>query len=105
MGRLSTIKPRLDTVNTNIAEPVGKQVDPFYLSAEWSALRKAVFERDGNRCVVPGCGARAVVADHIVTRRDGGSDSLDNLRSLCRKHDNQVKEGPGGVRKSGGRFT
>ncbi|MFC0411072.1 HNH endonuclease [Roseomonas elaeocarpi] len=78
--------------------------DPFYVSPEWLALRKQALQRDRNTCVVPGCGQRAVVVDHIVSRRRGGADSLTNLRSLCRTHDNQVKEQPGGTRKGGGQM-
>jgi 5-methylcytosine-specific restriction enzyme A len=76
--------------------------DRYYHSDDWVRLRQVALERDGHRCVVQGCGARATVVDHIVSRRAGGSDSLDNLRSLCRRHDDQVKEGIRGQRKSGG---
>lgn len=76
--------------------------DPFYLSPFWRRLRAAALRRDGNRCIV--CGARAVVVDHVVSRRRGGPDALNNLRSLCRAHDQQVKERPDGWRKNGGVF-
>jgi 5-methylcytosine-specific restriction endonuclease McrA len=59
---------------------------------------------DGYRCVVPGCNAPAVVVDHIVPRREGGSDALQNLRSLCRAHDNQVKEAASGIRRTDGKL-
>lgn len=78
--------------------------DPYYLSPAWKRLRAAALERDGHRCVVPGCGAPAVVVDHVVSRRAGGADALPNLRSLCRAHDQQVKERPDGTRKNGGRL-
>ena len=42
-------------------------VDPFYLTPEWKALRRACLERDHHRCV--SCGERAFVADHIIGRR------------------------------------
>jgi hypothetical protein len=79
--------------------------DAYYRSPAWLALRAAALARDGGRCVVPGCGQRAVVVDHITGRRAGGGDTLSNLRSLCRAHDNQAKEGALGTRRSGGRFT
>lgn len=82
-----------------------KQADPFYLSAEWQRLRKGALQRDGYRCVVPGCGERAVVVDHILSRAKGGADTLANMRCLCRGHDNQVKEGASGERRNGGRLT
>lgn len=67
-----------------------------------AALRAFVMHRDGFRCV--GCGvqgvdvppdydgrhvigapgaARVLVADHIVSRRNGGSHHPDNLQTLC----------------------
>lgn len=76
--------------------------DPFYLSAVWRTLRAAALKRDDGRCAVEGCQAKAVVVDHIVSRRKGGPDTLDNLRCLCRSHDNQVKETASGGRRRGG---
>ena len=86
------------------AEPMTttKRVDPFYRSAEWRALRHRRLEIDNHTCVVPGCGKRATKVDHIKRRRDGGMDALNNLRSLCGFHDNQVKEDASGKRNSGG---
>ena len=48
--------------------------------------------------------SRAVVVDHIVSPRNGGEDALSNLRSLCRLHDNRVKENALGDRRSGGKL-
>lgn len=80
----------------------------FYQSPFWRGLRKACLNRDGWRCVVPGCQAKATHADHIITRHPAptptAADVLTNLRSLCAHHDNQVKE-RGGRRNSGGAFT
>jgi len=63
--------------------------------------------RDGHRCTVPGCGAPAAVVDHIRTRPYTSdpcpADRLSNLRSLCRTHDNQLKEGRTGTRARGGK--
>ena len=44
------------------------------------------------------CGQRANTADHVVRKRDGGSDKLNNLRSMCsRCHSRHTaKESPGG---------
>jgi 5-methylcytosine-specific restriction endonuclease McrA len=41
---------------------------------------------------MPRCGRRAIVCDHIISRRNGGSDDDSNLRSLCRTCDNRLKE-------------
>lgn len=48
--------------------------------SEWKALRKAVLERDGYRCVL--CGDSNVTLHHIIKRRDG-DDIAANLVSLC----------------------
>src|SRR5262245_33767224 len=78
--------------------------DPFYRSPAWRRLRAAVLERDAHQCTVRGCRDRAVVVDHIVGRRVGGSDTLANLRSLCREHDQMIKERPDGKRANGGKL-
>lgn len=76
--------------------------DPFYLTPEWRARRRAVLERAGGRCEAPGCDRPAVIVDHILARSKGGSDDPANLRCLCRQHDNSVKEDQHGNRRSGG---
>lgn len=76
--------------------------DRYYRTSRWFKLRTAALKRDGYRCVVPGCGQRAVVVDHVIARKDGGADVLHNLRSLCRYHDNALKEGTDGKRRRGG---
>ena len=43
--------------------------------------RKAVFARDGGRCVY--CGAAATSLDHVVPRSRGGSHTWDNVVSAC----------------------
>jgi hypothetical protein len=52
------------------------------------ALREYVIHRDGHRCRLCGRGVHStppvlLVADHIVSRRNGGSHHPDNLRALC----------------------
>lgn len=66
--------------------------DPYYRTAHWLRLRTATLERDNHTCVIPGCGLRAKVVDHIIHRKRGGRDDMSNTRSLCRYHDNQLKE-------------
>jgi len=78
--------------------------DPFYKSDLWKQLRAAVIRRSRGICEVAGCGARGVVVDHIVARRAGGADAIGNLRHLCRRHDNEIKERPDGTRPNGGSF-
>lgn len=79
--------------------------NPFYRSAAWRALSAIVKRRSGGRCEVRGCARPGEVVDHIVSRRAGGADHPSNLRHLCRDHDNQIKEGADGVRRSSGRLT
>jgi 5-methylcytosine-specific restriction endonuclease McrA len=77
----------------------------FYRTKTWKRLREARLRLDRHVCIVPGCGQRATVVDHIVSRRAGGADALRNLRSLCREHDQMVKERPGGKRASNGKLV
>lgn len=78
--------------------------DPYYSSKAWRALRLLALDRDLWRCTAPGCREQARFVDHIIRRRDGGPDTLENLRSLCAYHDNQVKEQADGKRRHGGRL-
>jgi hypothetical protein len=58
---------------------------PSLDKAAWQRTRAAVRRRDGNRCVV--CGATSGLSvHHIVKAREGGSDAMDNLVTLCRRH-------------------
>jgi hypothetical protein len=76
----------------------------FYKTAAWRELREQRLRFDQHRCIVPGCGARAVVVDHINSSERGRAVPIARLRSLCRLHDNQVKEDASGKRRSGGRL-
>jgi 5-methylcytosine-specific restriction protein A len=79
--------------------------DPFYQTKAWRALREARLRLDRHTCVVPGCGQRAKVVDHIVPRLAGGADAMWNLRSLCAAHDNQIKERADGKRANKGKLV
>jgi 5-methylcytosine-specific restriction endonuclease McrA len=91
------LAPRLPLARTEIVRLPPKEADPCYLTPEWRELRRETLERDRGVCTVPGCGR--VVADHIVSRKEGGADALHNTRSLCRLHDNRFREGPTGRRR------
>ncbi|QAY96694.1 HNH endonuclease [Methylovirgula ligni] len=93
-------RPLIKTADTSIARTPAKRADPHYLTTNWKALRKAVFDRDHWTCVVPGCRQRAIVCEHICSRRKGGTDDMANLASLCRDHDNRFKELPSGARRN-----
>lgn len=46
------------------------------------ALRDFVIARDGGKCVKCGSTER-LVADHILSRKNGGAHHPDNLQCLC----------------------
>lgn len=59
-----------------------KHSDGEYRRNIRKSVREAVMRRDGNRCVA--CGAENDLSlDHIVRYRDGGPDTVENLRVLC----------------------
>ena len=62
----------------------------LHVRAEWLAQprhRDPIFERDGWRCAVPACGARASLHDHhIVYRSHGGANAHLNRVSICAAH-------------------
>lgn len=93
-------RPLIKTADTSIARSLPKAADPHYLSKDWKALRRAIFERDHHTCTIPRCGQRAIVCEHIKTRRYGGTDDPANLTSLCRDHDNHFKELGDGTRRN-----
>lgn len=79
----------------------------YYNTPHWKALKRATHERDGWRCVIPGCGSsQSLVCDHIETRPNLShptpSDVITNTRTLCGFHDRQIKEKANGERRKGG---
>jgi hypothetical protein len=62
------------------------------------AVRREVFERDGERCTFSDehgnrCPARArLELDHIIPRACGGTDEAANLRIVCRPHNQLYAE-------------
>lgn len=67
---------------------VGRKV-----STVTTAIRRALWSRDGG-CAFPGCGhTRFVDAHHIRHWADGGDTSLENLVLLCLSHHKLVHEG------------
>ena len=96
---IKTLGPTVRPAPLAAARIPPKTADNFYASDEWKALRKACLERDHFKCVL--CGSPGFIADHIASRRSGGLDHLSNLRSLCRRCDNSLKEKWDGSRRKG----
>jgi hypothetical protein len=58
------------------------------------ARRRAVQQRDGGRCRVPGCRhATFVDVHHLELRSEGGTEELDNLLTLCAAHHRALHRG------------
>jgi 5-methylcytosine-specific restriction endonuclease McrA len=63
----------------------GSASERGYGSTAWKRLRLEVLARDP---ICRMCGREpAIVADHILARRDGGPDTLENLQGLGRRCD------------------
>ena len=83
--RLRSIRPAIGSASVRLPPPA-KIADPFYVTREWQAVASAIKRQRGYRCEV--CQAdmsdkrRFLIADHIVERKDGGSD-LDPLNVQC----------------------
>ena len=55
---------------------------------------KAVLDRDGWRCKVPGCSSRVgLERHHVIHRSQGGDDSPDRMVTLCAEHHRAHHEG------------
>lgn len=54
---------------------------------QWEFLRELVLEHAGYKCEVMGCNRkRALTVHHIMPRRKGGPDCMENLICLCPLH-------------------
>ena len=50
--------------------------------ARWRKVRRLVLARD-LICLAPGCTQAATDVDHVVPKRAGGTDDMDNLQGFC----------------------
>jgi hypothetical protein len=72
-----------------------------------AAVRRTVWSRDGGRCVFVGPGGircqsrKFLEIDHIMPRARGGRDTADNLRLLCRAHNDAERRRILGEGRSG----
>jgi hypothetical protein len=67
------------------------------------ATRRAVLQRDGHRCQVPGCTNRLWLdLHHLEYFRDGGDNSEENLLTLCSAHHQLLHDGLLGIERLDG---
>ena len=74
-------------------QPASRQAhynDPIYV-----ANRKRLLAGSPT-CAFPGCLAKADTVDHIQPVSTGGDNSLENLRPMCRRHNQQLGSQLGG---------
>lgn len=105
MAKLPSASSVLPQAGRRIGAAV-KTTDPFYLSAEWRELVTIVRQQRGYVCEACGqdmsSNRRALIADHIRERKDGGQD-LDpaNVRLLCLPCHNHKTAQASKARRSG----
>lgn len=84
---LKMIKPQTTSIRGRIKPPI-KLVDPFYQTADWRSFASDIKRQRGFKCEK--CGGQfsrrrdKLIADHIIERKDGGSDFDPlNIQCLC----------------------
>jgi 5-methylcytosine-specific restriction protein A len=76
---------------------VKSSLGPSGSTRRWRRIRALALQRDHYLCVpcqAEGKVTPAVEVDHIVPRSQGGTDDLDNLRSVCAEHNPHVASQP-----------
>ena len=72
----------------NVADAKKRQT---LYTENWDSIRKLVYQRDGNRCVM--CGKRGKLhCHHIVPVKISKDNSLSNLVSVCNKCHRKLEE-------------
>ncbi|MPZ31443.1 MAG: HNH endonuclease [Rhodospirillales bacterium] len=90
------LRPMVQVLDTRIARPPPKQVDPHYSSQEHRRWRAIVIARSGGRCQDPACKAPTrpgrLYADHVVELKDGGA-AFDLSNGVARCGSCHVRKG------------
>ena len=83
--RIPTFKPPWVNRKPKVRDARPSAAARGYGSKAWRLARQQALLRDAYQC--QRCGkvvmGRAAVVDHIIAKRDGGSDLLENLQTLC----------------------
>ena len=80
MATLSTLKPRISTIDTRVGSPAAvERIRGWKLTK----IRERVLLRDEYTC--RGCGrvSSSLEVDHVVPLHLGGSESDENRQSIC----------------------
>jgi hypothetical protein len=68
-------------------------------------VKQLVWIRDGGKCTHPGCSATHFLEyDHIVPYSLGGKSNVENIRLLCRAHNQRAAIDHFGIQKMGPHF-
>jgi group II intron reverse transcriptase/maturase len=67
--------------DTPFLDPRVVNITPEYTL--WTERRREVLKRDKGQCVLCGTNQSRLDVHHIIPRRQGGTDELDNLITLC----------------------
>lgn len=89
---------RMGVVRAPRSGPDGNRARLKKTKATPVAVRRAVFERDGEQCTFHDetgkrcCATTLLDLDHIIARADGGPDTVENLRVRCHAHNRLYAE-------------
>lgn len=93
MARLTTLKPRVQTLGAKATSPGGWASTSVQSTTErgygwqWQKVRERILARDCGLCCMCKAHGRLTLAtevDHIVNKAAGGSDHDSNLQSACK---------------------
>ena len=95
--------PNIKTNRAKIKRQEIKERDKLY-TEDWDTIRRNVYRRDGNRCVL--CGAKGKLhCHHIIPVRISKDNSMSNLVSVCTKCHKKLEEIGFSILENGGSRT